>query len=192
MALYRNYWMIQIFPGKSGRVSILHLLSPNFWPSFGKIKCREVPKLLPTDTRTDILALGTQLKLRTAACYASISASLQEAIAVSSCRSISEKCNIKPIDPPSPNLTKEIQKRLKLASQNSYCCPSWEAVRAQNYTKFWSCSNFIIWYTKRRKISCWFQKCIALYAYLMYFLSYNHLMALTRPKSGQFPTIIIC
>ena len=43
LALYRDYWMIQIFPGKSGRVGFLYLLSFNFWPSFGKIKWREVP-----------------------------------------------------------------------------------------------------------------------------------------------------
>ena len=32
-----NYWMNQIFPGKSGFVSFLLLLSYNFKPSFGKI-----------------------------------------------------------------------------------------------------------------------------------------------------------
>ena len=32
-----NYWMNQIFPGKSGFVSLLPLLSYNFMPSFGKI-----------------------------------------------------------------------------------------------------------------------------------------------------------
>ena len=38
LALYRDYWMIQIFPGKSGRVIFLLLLSFNFWPSLVKIQ----------------------------------------------------------------------------------------------------------------------------------------------------------
>ena len=37
LALYRDYWMIQIFPGKSGRVSFLTLSSFNFIPSLVKI-----------------------------------------------------------------------------------------------------------------------------------------------------------
>ena len=41
-----------------------------------------------------------------------------------------------------------------------------------NLRIFWSVSKYVILYTNRCEISCWFQKCITLYVYFAYFMSY--------------------
>ena len=65
LALYRDYWMIQIFPGKSGRVIFLLLLSFNFWPSLVKIQhaVTEISAWL-TDTLTNCNVVKPRAQLQ--------------------------------------------------------------------------------------------------------------------------------
>ena len=54
LTIFSTFWMNQIFPGKSGFVSLLPLLSYNFMPSFGKILWPVIEKSSGlTNGRTD-------------------------------------------------------------------------------------------------------------------------------------------
>ena len=46
-------------------------------------------------------------------------------------------------------------------------------------------------YTNRRRISRWFQKCIALYAYFAYFLTYDDFKAKKGPELENGPFLAL-
>ena len=55
LALYRDYWMIRIFPGKSGRVTFLPLWMFNFMQKIGTIVWLEVSKFWGLTTIANIV-----------------------------------------------------------------------------------------------------------------------------------------
>ena len=63
-----------------------------------------------------------------------------------------------------------------------------------NLRKFWTYRKYIESYTNRRRILRWFQKCITLYGYFEYFLTYGDFKAKKGPffeifcKRGPFET----
>ena len=65
MAYIRNYWMNQIFPGKTGSVSLFVLTISNSWPKIIKIVRAVTEIWWSTPSRHRNCQFEAQLKLRT-------------------------------------------------------------------------------------------------------------------------------
>ena len=75
-----------------------------------------------------------------------------------------------------PKSTKKSYLTMGTPGAMATCC--WAPA---NLRIFWSFSKYVILYTNRCEISCWFQKCIALYVYLANFMSYVQKRAFFGP-----------